>query len=389
MDCKTTSNDKDIERISKLVEAQWKNPLTPEMYECIPKHLTDYLEIEQDNPNLMWLYTLLLLNRERFYGGQIIAAMRKRVLEADELTPMAWRYIANGTADDFRIIIDSGNYGITPDLRWSFLVYWLQFMSGLKRKSPISEPVQFLFMNDSMIIFSETEEFHFRGAWVKLCTMRHIIQEAENQLLKGTLDQFVDNELVDVLTWIASEDPVFDHNQTKKGWKYLAKKAKEWKTDIADKKAYQKLKWDSALPEVRIQDWTIEPVTDAWSLRRLALTQRHCGNSFIDDCLNGSVKIFVICNMAGNICATLRLIPVNEIWAVGEIKGFANSEPSSEIIKLGENIAQLYTKHAQLDNSNHKQLVKELTNNDEEFIKHEQHTGWSQKHPQSAWPWER
>lgn len=346
-----TTADQDVTRIRKILAAQWRKPLTPEIYEYILKFQANYLEIEQDNPNLMWLYTVLLINRERYYGGQIIAAMKKRLLEAEVLTPMAWRYIANGTASDFRIIIDYKEYGIPTDSNWQFLIYWLQFMSGMKRKKPIPEPIQRLFINDSMIFMIENDEIHFRGAWVQLDTMRHIIQEAENRLLVGSLDQFVENELIDVLTWIAAVDPVLDHNQTKKGWEYLAKTAAKWQADLDEKETYQKLRWHSVLPQMLIQGRVIKPVVDAWSLRRLALSQRHCGDSFIEDCLNGITRIFVISNLDGDVCATLRLTFVDEAWIVSEIKGFANSQSLPEIEYLGEEVAQLYTKQVHLNYS--------------------------------------
>jgi hypothetical protein len=343
------TTDQDVSRISKILAAQWRKPLTPEINEYILKFRANYLEIEQDSPNLMWLYTALLLNKERYYGGQIIAAMKKRLLEAEVLTPVAWRYIANGTANDFRIIIDYKEYGIPTDSNWQFLVYWLQFMSGMKRKKPIPEPIQRLFINDSMIFMIENEEIHFRGAWVKLDTMRHIIQEAENRLLEGSLDQFVESELIDVLTWLAAVDPVLDHNQTRNGWKYLLKTTIKWQADLKEMESSQKLRWHSVLPLLLIQGRVIEPVVDAWSLRRIALSQRHCADRFIEDCLNGSARIFMIKNLDGEVCATLRLTSMDEVWIVREVKGFANSNPLPEIKNLGEEVAQLYTKQAHLD----------------------------------------
>ena len=47
-------------------------------------------------------------------AGPIISAMKKTLLKNDTLTPLAWRYIANGTADDFRLVLDSTNPGEEP-----------------------------------------------------------------------------------------------------------------------------------------------------------------------------------------------------------------------------------------------------------------------------------
>lgn len=145
-----------------------------------------------------------------------------------------------------------------------------------------------------------------------------------------------------MITWLSTIDPKLDNNQTKKGWKYLARKATEWKSDIVTKATYQGLMWNSSLPEFHIDEWTIIPIVDAWSLHRLAITQRHCGDSFIEGCINGSERIFVIKNSAGKITATLRLTLIDGKWLVGDVKGFANSEVPADFRKLGEVIALKY-----------------------------------------------
>lgn len=329
-------------RLQHLVTEQWQRPLTPTIYSNILKHQIQYSEIENDNKNLIWLFTLMLQDEVELSQGEVISAMKQSLLDEDGLTPMAWRYIANGTAQDFRIVIDSEEPSDTPNWRWKCLIYWLQILSGLRLKSPIPVAIQYLFLHDSLIVIPELDELQFRGAWMSFSTLRHIIKEAIKQLDEGTLQRFTETELVDVITWLSIIDPKLDSNQTKKGWKYLAKKSREWKSDIVTKATYQGLRWNSALPEQNIDGWTIIPIVDAWSLHRLAITQRHCGDSFIEGCINGSERIFVINSSAGKITATLRLTIVDGKWLVGDIKGFANSLVSPDIRKLGETIARQY-----------------------------------------------
>ena len=329
-------------RLQHLVDEQWQRPLTPTIYSNISKHQILYSEIENDNKNLIWLYTLILLDGVELPQGEVISAMKQRLLDEDDLAPMAWRYIANGTAQDFRIVIDSENPDDTPNWRWKCLIYWLQILSGLQLASPIPPPIQYLFLHDSLIVMPELDEVQFRGAWMSFGTLRHIIKEAIKQVDVGSLERFIETELVEVITWLSIIDPKLDSNQTKKGWKYLTRKAAEWKADIVTKATYQGLRWDSALPEFYIDDWTITLIVDAWSLHRLAITQRHCGDSFIEGCINGSERIFVISNSAGRITATLRLTHVDGNWVVGDVKGFANSLVPPDIQKLGETIARQY-----------------------------------------------
>ena len=329
-------------RLQHLVAEQWQRPLTPTIYSNILKHQIQHSEIENDNENLIWLFTLMLLDGVELPEGEVISAMKQRLLDEDGLTPIAWRYIANGTAQDFRIVLDTEEPPDTPNWRWKHLIYWLQILSGLRLASPIPVPIQYLFLHDSLIVMLELNEVQFRGAWMTFGTLRHIIKEAIKQLEAGTLEQFIDNELVEVITWLSTIDPELDNNQTKKGWQYLVNKATEWKAEIVMKATYQGLRWDSVLPEFYIAEWTIAPILDAWSLHRLAITQRHCGDSFIDGCINGSERIFVIGNSAGKITATLRLTHVDGKWTVGDIKGFANSLVSSTIHKMSEDVVQKY-----------------------------------------------
>lgn len=328
-------------RLHQLVAEQWQRPLTSAICSNIAKHQIQYSEIENDNKNLIWLFTLMLQDEMELPRGEVILAMKQRLLDEDCLTPRAWRYIANGTAEDFRIAIDSEDPGDIPNWRWKYLIYWLQILSGLQLKSSIPPPIQYLFLHDSLIVIPEPVEVQFRGAWMSFGTLGHIIKEAIKQLDAGTLERFIENELVEVITWLSIIDPNLDNNQTKKGWKYLVKKATEWKADIVMKATYQGLRWDSALPELHIDGWTITPIVDAWTLHRLAITQRHCADSFIEGCINGSERIFEICNSAGKITATLRLILVDGKWLLGDIKGFANSLVSVDIRKLAEDFVLL------------------------------------------------
>lgn len=330
-------------RLHQLIAKQWQRPLTPKMRSNILKHRIGYSEIEHDNQNILWLYNLILAEEMTLPRGEVIAAMRQRLLDEDALTPMAWRYIANGSAQDFRIVIDAEEPTDTPNWRWKGLVYWLQILSGLKLDSAIPQRIQYLFLHDSLIVMPELEEVQFRGAWVNFGALRHIIKEAIKQLELGTLDQFIATDLVEVITWLANIDCDLDSNQTKQGWKYLVKKASEWKADIVSKAAYKNLKWDSVLGHIQLNGYSIAPIIDAWSLHKLALTQRHCGDSFIEGCINGSERIFVITNTTGKIIATLRLTHADDTWTVGDMRGFANAEVSYELTLIGIIVAQHFS----------------------------------------------
>ena len=329
-------------RICQLDADQWRQSLCLSPCDHVVKHQNEYFEIEHDNPNLIWLYTLLLKDEVKLSEGPVIWAMKKRLLSEDHLTSAAWRYIANGTANDFRPVLDSFNPGNEPQWRYHLLLWWLQILSSLRLKAPIPEPIQAFFVNDNLTVEPQYGEVHFHGAWIKFATLRHILKEAENRLEAGALQEFADAELVDVITWLTATAPTLDNNQRKKGWRYLHRRATDWKSEIELRASYEKLRWFSVLPQLQIDQWTIDPVIDAWSLHRLAISQRHCADRFIKECVDGNDRFFTISNSDEKILATVRLTFTEYKWRVDEVRGFANADVAPEISQLGNLLAQYY-----------------------------------------------
>jgi hypothetical protein len=184
-----------ILRSGKLDAAQWHSPITPNGYLNILEHRNEYAQIEHDNPNLIWLYTLILQDEVDLPQGEIISAMKQRLLQEDFMTPLSWLHIANGAADDFRVVLDSQDPGGEPQWRWHTLLAWLKVLSGLRLNSPLSEPVQQLFLHDGLVVDPQNDGILFRSAWMRFDTLRHILNEAEKRLVIGTLVQFAENRI--------------------------------------------------------------------------------------------------------------------------------------------------------------------------------------------------
>src|SRR3990172_6312125 len=182
-------------RLCQLDAAQWRQPVSPSRCKRILRHCDQYCQIERDNHNLIWLYTLMLQNDVELPHGEVVSAMKKRLLEEETLTPSAWRYLANGTADNFRAVLNAQDPGEEPQWRWHTLRAWLQVLSGLRLRSPIQGPIQELFLHDGLVVEPNCGEVLFRGAWMKFSTLRHILEEAEKRLTATTLAEFAKTEL--------------------------------------------------------------------------------------------------------------------------------------------------------------------------------------------------
>ena len=325
-----------IRRLSELEVAQRRKPSSERAVERIRAHCDDYLQIESDNPSLIWLLSLMLEEKVILPDTTIVSAMKQAVLAERRLGPLAWRLLANGTASDFRIVL---NAEVTdePQPRWSLLCTWLELLSGLQLKAPIPEPIQALFLHDNLAVLPEGKCVHFRGTWMKFGTLKKVLNEAEARLAQGTLEQFAKTELPEVLVWLATVDPELDTQQVKAGWNYLRREAARWKLNSSNAAALSQLTWSSPISAVRFGLWSVVPIANAWSLLRLAIAQRHCVNRFLDACLRGDAAIFAVENNFGKTVATIMLCHEDSTWMINEVKGFANSKVSNEL----EGIARL------------------------------------------------
>ncbi len=314
------------------------------------QHRQQYCQLEQDAPSLIWLYTLMLDAGLDLPEGEIVSVMKWMLLKENNMTPLCWRFLATGSSSDFRPVLDAVAVGDESRWRWNLLIAWLQILSGLRyegHRHGLPVQIQQLFLNDGLLVLPEDREVQFRGAWMRFATLRAILLEAERRLTSGGLDEFIRNELTEVITWLAATDPELDGRQQKTGWKYLAVQAAAWKTEMGRRAATRGLIWRSPITKIQLDRWTVECVTDAWALHRLALSQRHCADRFLDGCLNDEERILTVSDIGGTVRATIRLSYAQSAWQVSDLRGFANSPASDDLAELSREVAKIYMKRWQ------------------------------------------
>lgn len=237
--------------------------------------------MQRDNPRLVWLLTFLLDEGLRGATDQVVAWM-KREIERWKVSPAGWRLLANGSEKDFRHVRD----WIGPDGdvtgRTFELAAWLRCLMALRRTSPMARAIQRLLLHDSFEAAGRS--ITFRNVHLPVPVVRILLVEAERRLRAGSLTSFVRDDLVNVMTWLEAGQPVFVKNQLKAGWKYLTRRATEWKREAEAAAALRHLEWASALGAVRTGEWTITPLTNVWQVRREALRQHHCADHYLDEC---------------------------------------------------------------------------------------------------------
>jgi len=330
---------------------RWQRFEEDSALQLMPEHRQHYLQIQHEAPNLLWLYILMATAGINLAEGEVVAAMKARLLQEPTLTPEAWRFVANGNILDFWVVLEVSDPDEEPAGRWNLLVSWLQILSGLgmdERYLPVH--LQQLFLNDSLLVNLDAPEIEvdLRGAWMSFNTLRCILNEARSRLSMGTIDHFIEKELPAVITWIAAADPCIDRNQERSGWQFLVRSAEEWRSGIEDRPIAEKQVWRSNVNFLPCGDWRVDGITNAWDLHRLSLSQRHCADRFLDGCLADLERIFTISGDCDKICATVRLSRCGTTWTVSEVRGFANGPVSEHLHKLSRKLANCYTNEWQM-----------------------------------------
>lgn len=300
-----------------------------------------YAEVERDNPNLVWLLTMLLDELEGSPAENVVATMKDMLAQAG-VTPAGWRLLANGAEKDFRHIRD----WIGPDGalkgRTDEIPPWLRFMVALRRKTPLPGVIRKLFLHDN---FDKNREgqVRFRNVWLDVPVVKVILDEAERRLSRGTLQSFTNEYLVEVVTWLEAEQPSFDKNQLKAGWKHLESRAVQWKVEVEAAEAFGHLKWHSALATTTVGAWTVVPIEDAWALRHEALRQHHCADRYLGKCLAGEYRIFSVRTPAGRPVATIGIELCGNGWQSFGLRGACNKPVGQSLQGLDDEVASRYT----------------------------------------------
>jgi hypothetical protein len=85
---------------------RWQRFVEDSALLLMPEHRQNYLQIKRETSNLLWLYILMADARINLPDGDVIAAMKARLLQEQTLTPEAWRLVANGNILDFWVVLE-------------------------------------------------------------------------------------------------------------------------------------------------------------------------------------------------------------------------------------------------------------------------------------------
>lgn len=151
------------------------------------------------------------------------------------------------------------------------------------------------------------------------------------------------NEMERVFDWYWT-GIVLDNNQRKAPWSWFLRQEREWHRRInVSKSVLEKKVWQSALDVCKIDDYDIIPLTDSVALAEEGSEMRHCVYSYLEDCMDGTRRIFSIRKGKDKV-ATLELRRIFTTWSAGQIKGYCNANLEVKFKNLARKLAEKYNK---------------------------------------------
>jgi hypothetical protein len=301
-----------------------------------------YEQILRECPTVLWLYNLMDELQIALPPGDVVAAMRTTLLAEHRLKPSAWRYLLRCDYRHFLHLIDYiGPNGSTATRRQE-LGHWLRWVTALDRRTPVSPELTRLLAHDAYGGMNRHGLIAFRTAQIHPGTMRAILDEAQRRQVAGTLDAFILEDLVAVVTWLQTAQPKLDANQIRRGWNYLARTADCWQADMAGRADLTTVAWSSLSSSMTHGVWCVRPITDAWALHEEALAMRHCADGYLTQCLDGSWRLFSVRTSSGKRVATLSIERDGSSWKIGDLRSFANGCVSPAMRELAQDIASRY-----------------------------------------------
>lgn len=163
--------------------------------------------------------------------------------------------------------------------------------------------------------------------------------------MKSGIKNFWNREGSLVNDWITNENLNLDKNQMKAPWSWFFRRQAEWHERIQqlERDKLKNTQWDSIVSEYEQDGYTITPLTSSLMLFDEGKEMRHCVASYANRCLCDTSRIFSI-KKGDKKIATVEIVKnsVQFNWAVSQVRGFSNSEVSSEVKEIANQIAIKY-----------------------------------------------
>ena len=171
---------------------------------------------------------------------------------------------------------------------------------------------------------------------------RAIACEGLERLAANDFEPFAAERLPLVLAWLQAEEPLLDANQRRAGWPNLFERAQRWQAEREARQNLAGLRWPVGPAPLVFDGCSVEPIADAFTLWREALTMHHCVGTYADECAQGVMRVFHV-DLAGSPKgATLALRWSASGWRRFDFKEPANRIPDAEAGRWADRFVDWY-----------------------------------------------
>jgi len=303
------------------LQSRWfkKAVLSISDYNNILNHYLLYLELNYDNAKLLWLLSYLLSEGYDIENNAI--KVIKDYLISKGLTEQGWRVLTKSNKKDYAFLFKNAIY-------LEDLIGYLKLHCLINRRVLLPRALNDLFNHPHWRVSDQS--IYYRGVIIPPQLFSQLIDQ---YLIYGLNHTELNNEVSSVLIWLREFKPKIDHNQLKKPWKWFANKALKKIAYEQSKLSNNKIAWDPIITRINFSEFEVIGIQNKWQLMQLAIQQRHCIDSYGDDCLSGNKLVFVIYEHQ-KIISSILLEKSNKNWWIEGIRGFANREATDTEVDI-------------------------------------------------------
>lgn len=304
-------------------------------------HQDKLSSLARENPRLMPLWMAFIgTENVKLNSDDPVRQLKTAFLKAGH-TEAAWRYVCRYGARLFKVpwLLTQSQPAFEVALRYLAALQ----AAGLPPPPPPSVAVAWLkAFNEHRFFGSEVwilEKFH-RSMKPKI--LRAALNEAHRRRHDPELKEFIP-EFLGVCWWSEQTNAQLDKNQIHAGWPWLVN---QWKAEQSVQEvlaAANSINWTIQVDAMSIGPWQVIPLNSSEALTRESFAMRNCLRDHIVGCAAGAEEYYSVRDrITGKrqACIGFHFDESGNGSFVG-VKGFANSEPRSEMIDIAMQLQDL------------------------------------------------
>lgn len=323
----------DIYRLAMACRTHSTGPLLDSRtFNTVWRNQKAFRLVARENPQLLpLLQAFLSWDPSGWLKSDPVAAL-KDALRHEGFSEAAWRYVAKHGSRLFRT-----PWSISTDTHpFHAAAIYLSMLetAGLPPPPPPVVAKAFLHGYNSNRGKKVRLEYGFHDN-IEPTVIRAALYEADRKRRDCDLVNFTET-ILGVCWW--AEDPYLelDKNQVRAGWSWMVKQwqiAEEEKAIAASGNAVH---WATRLTGFWIGQWLVLPISSSHELLQEAMAMRNCLADFQSNCEAGDVEIYSVRDAVTRkrkACIGISF-DVGSSPYIFDVRGFANTPPSGEILHI-------------------------------------------------------